>query len=118
MRKLALSLCLASIAAALAACSTYNRGPAPRATASQSAIPPAPAIGAPQAALRPGTGRIEAMSATPQLSAAGGSAPGAMKRLAVKMEDGSVQYVDSDAPGLAVGQRVELTRDGYIKQTP
>ena len=38
-----------------------------------------------------------------------------MQRVGVRMDDGTAQFVDTDAPDLAVGDRVTLTRDGYIR---
>jgi hypothetical protein len=35
--------------------------------------------------------------------------------LGIKMDDGTVQYVDSVATGISVGDRVELTRDGQVR---
>jgi hypothetical protein len=64
-------------------------------------------------AIRPGFGRIESIAAVPQSAAAGGTS---MRRLGIKMEDGTVQYVDTGAPGYALGDRIELTRDGYIRR--
>jgi hypothetical protein len=80
------------------------------------AAPTAPAIVVSQpTALRAGYGRVESVTALPTSSGAGSTAPGAMRRLGIKMEDGTVQYVDSDAPNLAVGDRIQLTADGYIR---
>jgi hypothetical protein len=39
-----------------------------------------------------------------------------MRRFGIKMEDGTVQYVDTAAQGIAVGDRVELTRDAQIRR--
>ncbi len=64
---------------------------------------------------------IAAMQARPPISAAaGGSATAvgttpANYRLAIRMDDGSVQYVDTDAAELAVGSRVELGPDHSIR---
>jgi hypothetical protein len=57
----------------------------------------------------------------PVSAATGGSASpttaaGAPYRLAVKMSDGSVQYVDVDSPDIAVGSRVELGADRTIRK--
>ena len=68
-------------------------------------------------ALRPGFGRIETLTALPTASA-GGTAPSSMQRLGVRMADGTVQYVDTTATGLTVGDRVEITREGYIRRHP
>jgi hypothetical protein len=34
------------------------------------------------------------------------------------MDDGSMQHVDTPSTGLAVGDRIELTKDGYIRRIP
>jgi hypothetical protein len=80
------------------------------------APPPANVVVQPTA-LRPGFGRIETLAAVPTTSGAGSTAPGAMRRLGIKMEDGTMQYVDSDSPN-AIGERVQLTGDGYIRPAP
>ena len=67
--------------------------------------------------LRPGFGRIETMMPASTASA-GGTAPGAMQRLGIRMDDGSMQYVDTPAAGLSIGDRIELTREGYIRRHP
>lgn len=80
----------------------------------------APAAAAPvvqATALRTGFGRIETITGAPTASA-GGTAPSAMQRLGIRMDDGSMQYVDTTATGLAVRDRVELTREGYIRRHP
>jgi hypothetical protein len=81
------------------------------------AAPAAPAVVVQPTALRPGFGRIETIGAVPAASGAGSTAPGAMRRLGIKMDDGTVQYVDSDAPN-AIGDRIQLTGDGYIRPAP
>jgi hypothetical protein len=85
--------------------------PAPAASA-----PPAPAV-VHAVQLRPGMGRIESMGPAPSPSA-GGTAASAMHRLNVRMDDGSMQVVDTPSTGLAVGDRVELTREGFIRRIP
>jgi hypothetical protein len=67
-------------------------------------------------ALRSGAGRIETIVPTPQWSASSGSAqPSGMRRAGVRMDDGSMQYLDTDAPSLRVGDPVQITPDGYIR---
>jgi hypothetical protein len=61
------------------------------------------------------TGRVESISAVAVASGAGTPPPSAMRRLGIKMNDGTLQYVDSEVPNVAVGDRVELTPDGYIR---
>ena len=90
-------------------------------------VPPAsPVVAAPQvttppvvqaAALRTGFGRIETITGAPTASA-GGTAPSSMQRLGIRMDDGSMQYVDTASTGLSVGDRVELTREGHIRRHP
>jgi hypothetical protein len=122
------ALPLAILAAlGLSACGTDpntmgSRDPAPRASAPQGqAIP-----------YRAGSGVVQSVTAAPQASA-GGSTPvtttraepvtsagstaagGQMQRLAIRMDDGRIQYVDmagADIP--AVGSRVQLTPDFQI----
>jgi hypothetical protein len=69
---------------------------------------------APQAvALRAGFGRIESILAVPN-AAAGGTAA-STRRITMRMDDGSMQYFDTVAPGLAIGERIEITRDGMMR---
>jgi hypothetical protein len=139
MSKLPLTLSLTA-AAILAACATEHRvAPAPAPVVVQPAppaaavvVPPstaaAPAVIVPQATpgtivvapapaqpLRAGTGRIESILDLPPSAAAGSSVPGANKRIGIRMDDGSVQYLDTAASGLAIGDRVALTSDGYMR---
>jgi hypothetical protein len=41
-----------------------------------------------------------------------------MNRLNVRMDDGTAQLLDTPSAGLQVGDRVELTREGYIRRIP
>ena len=117
-------------AAVLAAC-------APNTTTVRPSLEPSARI-APQAiAYRPGIGVIQSVTPAPVMGSAavaGGSAvtnrpqapvgteansaaPGAMQRLAIRMDaDGAIQYVDTDATQFQRGMRVELTPDHYIRQ--
>jgi hypothetical protein len=86
----------------------------------QPAPPPTPVVvqqPAPQViaapALRPGFGRIETIAPASSTAAAGGET---MRRFGIRMDDGTFQYVDTRASGYAVGDRVELTTDGYIRK--
>jgi hypothetical protein len=137
MSKSAIPLALGTVAL-LAACA-YPATPAPApvavgATPAPVVVPAAPAqvvivpqqaavvaaptpqtVVAPQpVALRPGTGRVESITAIPASSGTYPTSYGAMRRLGIKMNDGTVQYVDSEVPNVAVGDRVELTANGYI----
>ena len=128
MRKLAMTLA----PFLLAACSSYDPvTPAPVVIA-----PAAPVVTAPAAApvgtvavvpaqsagagttvviptgVRQGNGRIESVTT---VASSGGSASKNIQRIAVRMEDGTVQVLDTPATGLAIGDRVELTKDGMIR---
>ena len=63
-------------------------------------------------AIRPGSGRVESITALQQSAATGGTT---MRRFGIKMDDGTVQYVDSPAQGINMGERIELTSDGRIR---
>ena len=65
--------------------------------------------------LRAGTGRIDSMLDLPAGAAAGSTVPGANKRVGIRMDDGTLQYVDTAAAGLAIGDRVAITSDGYMR---
>jgi hypothetical protein len=127
MTRLAFPLSLSALAV-LAACATSDPvtpAPAPVVVVSPPPVTAPPAVVVPPAAsapvvvptptaLRPGFGRIESITALAP-SAAAGATTKPMRRLGIKMEDGTVQYVDTTAEGLSVGARIELTRDGYIR---
>jgi hypothetical protein len=127
MRKFLLVPLFVAVAAVLAACGTRQpqvvvvpqQQPAPPATTTVVTPPPA-ATSAPAVvhavALRPGLGRIESMGPAPTASA-GGTAS-AMHRLNVRMDDGTMQLVDTPSSGLSVGDRIELTREGFIRRFP
>jgi hypothetical protein len=117
MSKILLPFPLALLAV-LAACATSDPvTPAPAPVV----LTPAPVVTAPPAtvvvptpsAIRPGFGRIETITAMPQSAAAGGAT---LRRLGIKMDDGTVQYVDTAGDGYNVGDRIELTRDGHIRR--
>ena len=117
------SIPLALTAVALVAACAYRATPAP---APVVVVPqPAPAVvQAPAApvvvvqqptALRAGFGRVESITAVPGSAGAGTTMDSGMRRLGIRMNDGTVQYVDSEAPNVAVGDRVELTASGYLR---
>jgi len=124
--------------AALAGCATEHKvAPAPAPVVVQPAPPVVvqqPAAGQPSAVvvpqggtgavvvtpvatgpLRAGTGRIDSILDLAPSAAAGSSVPGANKRVGVRMDDGTLQYVDTAANDLAVGDRVSITSDGYMR---
>ena len=122
MSKIYLPLSLVAVAV-LAACANDPVTPAPAPVI----ITPAPVVTAPPptvvaapagtvvatpTAIRPGMGRVETITALQQSAAAGGTT---LRRFGIKMDDGTVQYVDTTAQGIFMGERVELTSDGRIK---
>ena len=126
MLKLSFPLSLIAVAA-LAACASRVQPvptavivtPAPAGTVvagSSVAAAPSTAVTATAPALRAGAGRVESIAAMPQWSSSAGSAqPSSMRRIGVRMDDGTMQFLDTDAPSLRVGDRVQLTADGYIR---
>ena len=64
-------------------------------------------------ALRAGFGRIESILAVPSAAAGGASKPNS--RVMMKMDDGSTQYFDTQAAGMAVGDRIEITANGTMR---
>src|SRR5687767_384134 len=64
-------------------------------------------------ALRAGFGRIESILAVPSAAAGGTSKPNS--RVVMKMDDGSTQYFDTQAAGMAVGDRIEITTNGTMR---
>ena len=131
MTKLALPLSAAALAV-LAACSTTDPvapapapvmvSPAPVVTAPVVTAPAPgtvvmqqPMVVATPTAIRAGNGRIETINPLPTSAATGSGEVRPMKRLGIKMNDGTVQYVDTAAENLSIGQRIEITRDGHIR---
>ena len=93
-----------------------NQTPAPtQPAAATPAAPSSPATVAGVPRAKPGYGRVETVTVMPTASA-GGTAPAMMNRVAIKMEDGSTQYVDTSVAGLAPGDRIEITTEGYLKR--
>jgi hypothetical protein len=64
-------------------------------------------------ALRAGFGRIESILAVPSAAAGGTSKPST--RVVMRMDDGSTQYFDTQAAGMAVGDRIEITTNGTMR---
>jgi hypothetical protein len=79
----------------------------PQASAGTMVVAPVPV------ALRAGFGRIESILAVPSAAAGGTSKPNS--RVVMKMDDGSTQYFDTQAAGMAVGDRVEITTNGTMR---
>ncbi len=142
MNKLAIPLSLAAVAA-LAACAEDEIRPASPAPTAYVApayvqptyvapvattVVPAPVVTYPAgtvavvpapgavvyesvAVLRPGYGRV---TGNQQVVYPNGSAAG-MVRLTLRMDDGSIQVVDTRGPSIAMGERVEITADRNIR---
>ena len=66
----------------------------------------------PATPLRSGMGRIESIQ---PVSAAAGGTPANSSRVVTRMDDGSMQYFDTQAKGLAVGDRIEITKNGTMR---
>jgi hypothetical protein len=121
MTKLVLSLLFVALAGLVGCASDpVTPAPAPVVVAPAASPPPTVVVQAPThtvvpapTAIRPGFGRIESITPVPPTAAAGGTTH---QRLGIKMDDGTVQYVDTSAQGYAVGDRIELTRDGHIRK--
>ena len=126
-RILSVSASLAALAL-LAACSSRQPAPPPvvvvppatapapvvtSQTPAQAAPRPQNVAGVPKA--KPGSGRVETVTALPTASA-GGTAANTMNRISLRMDDGITQYVDTTVSGLAPGDRVEITSEGYLKR--
>jgi len=62
--------------------------------------------------LRVGMGRIESIQ---PVSAAAGGTPANSNRIVTRMDDGSMQYFDTEAAGLATGDRIEITKEGNMR---
>jgi hypothetical protein len=75
----------------------------PQSAAGGTAVVVAPAPGA----LRMGLGTIDSITPVPNTS---------NKRVGIRMADNTVQYLDTGAIGMSVGERVEITSDGYMKR--
>jgi hypothetical protein len=83
-----------------------------------SATAPRTVVVVPAAVLRAGTGVVDSVSAVPTLGAAsaGASQPSGASRLGIRMSDGTMQFVDYAGRDISVGQRIELTSDGFIRK--
>jgi hypothetical protein len=120
-----------SIAAAfgLSACGSDPNTMGSRAPRAAAAPAAAPAATLPY---RAGSGVVQSVTAAPRAASAGGTTPvtttrgdavssagatgaGTLQRLAIRMDDGRVQYVDMAGAEIpAVGTRVQLTPDHQI----
>ncbi len=74
----------------------------------------ASAPSAPVSVLVPGTGTVQSVSESASSAAAGGTAPS--RRVEVRMDNGTTQWVDAQGVTLQPGQRVTVTSDGRVTQ--
>ena len=125
MNRLALAAPLAIIAALFAGCA--SRGPGSASTASADA-----SIKPVEMPYRAGTGVVQAVTPAPATVAAGPgtsaaavpSTPGkstaaaasGLQRLRIRMDDGSMVYVDTPGKEFAPGQRVQLSNANEIRR--
>ena len=119
MRKLVLALTPLALAAACTTTDRVTPAPPPVVVAPQPApagtvVVPQPATGgtavvvpAAPAPLRVGIGSIDSITPVPNST---------NKRVAVRMADNTMQYLDTAATGLNVGERIEITSDGFMKR--
>lgn len=130
--KLLAGVSLLGALAALAGCATEDRvTPAPPPVVvnnppstvvvppqAQATVPPGSAVvvAPAPAPLVAGIGRVETIVPLPSSAAAGGSAANANKRVGVRMENGVVQYIDTNAANLSIGDRIEITSDGMMRR--
>lgn len=109
---------LSAIAVAiLAGCATEDRitsAPAPVVVAPQPSAAGTVVVAPAAVPLRVGFGRIESILAVPN-AAAGGTASSLTRRFVMRMDDGSAQFFDTEASGVAVGDRVEITKEGVMR---
>lgn len=113
--KVAPTLVLSLAAAALAGCAGNEPS-----VISTSGLDKRPNIVAQQMPYKAGTGVVQTWAAAPS-PAAGASgrvdpSGSGMLRLGIKMDDGTVQYVDTDSRDFTIGTRIELTPDRVIKR--
>ena len=129
--KLVAGVSLLGALAALAGCATEDRvTPAPPPVVvnnppavvvppqAQATVPPGTAVvvAPAPAPLVAGIGRVETIVPVPSSAATGGSAASANKRVGLRMDNGVVQYIDTNAAGLSVGDRIEITSDGMMRR--
>ena len=104
---------LSILAIALAACSSYQ--PSPTSSAPASTIKPS------ELPYQAGFGVVQNVKPAPApMAGVGGSSPSTssgapMHRLTIKMDNGKMQWVDTDSADIKQGMRIELTPDRFIK---
>jgi hypothetical protein len=63
-----------------------------------------------------GSGVVQSVSPTPVIPGAGGGSSQPLQRLEVRMDNGSIQYVDTASREITKGTRITLTEDKQIKR--
>lgn len=63
-----------------------------------------------------GNGTIQSVTPAPAVNASAGGSSEPMQRLEIKMDNGSIQYVDTPSREFTKGMRVNLSPDRYIKR--
>jgi hypothetical protein len=82
---------------------------------SSATVPGAVVVAPAPAPLQAGYGRVETIVPVPA-AAAGATVPPATKRVGIRMDSGIVQYLDTNATGLSIGERIEITSDGMMRR--
>ena len=67
-------------------------------------------------ALRAGFGRVESILVVPTAHETGRSAPKISKQVAMRMNDGTLQYFDTQG-NVMVGDRIEVTSNGTMRRS-
>ena len=108
MKKFAIPLSILAVAA-LGGCMTYE------AVRPANTFTTAPISGQP-VAYRTGNGTVTKIGYSPShTTAAAGGTSGRLNRLTIRMDNGAVQYVDTDSNDFRSGMRVELLPDRTIR---
>ncbi|MGH8667899.1 MAG: hypothetical protein ACREUH_01590 [Burkholderiales bacterium] len=115
--KAARSLSLAALVTAVALAGCAGNEPN---VSSTSGLDKRPDIKAQPMPYKAGTGVVQSWAAAPS-PAAGASgrvdpSGSGMLRLGIKMDDGKVQYVDTESRDFPIGSRVQLTSDHIIRR--
>ncbi len=65
--------------------------------------------------MRVGFGRIDSILVVPNAAAGGTATNTSSKRIAMRMDDGTLQHFDTNADDLKVGDRIEITTNGTMR---
>ena len=82
---------------------------------SSATVPGTVVVAPAPAPLQAGYGRVDRIVPVPA-AAAGSTVPPSTKRVGIRMDNGIVQYLDTNATGLSIGDRVEITGDGMMRR--